>query len=82
MMRHIRGLLQMHIIMVSYYGIHKGNRRLQGQAMSHMAHRYVGADAARKFMKEEYVLKNILSNRIWGVRITAEHLLCLLEKKR
>lgn len=35
MMRHIRGLPQMHIIMVSYYGTHKGNRRLQGQAMSH-----------------------------------------------
>ena len=28
-------LPQMHIIMVSYYGTHKGNRRLQGQAMSH-----------------------------------------------
>jgi hypothetical protein len=35
MMRYIRDLTQMHIIMVSYYGIHKGNRRLQGQAMSH-----------------------------------------------
>lgn len=35
MIRYIRGLPQMHIIMVSYYGIHKGNRRLQGQAMSH-----------------------------------------------
>ena len=35
MMRYIRGLPQMHIIMVSYYGTHKGNRRLQGQAMSH-----------------------------------------------
>lgn len=35
MMRYIRGLPQMHIIMVSYYGTHKENRRLQGQAMSH-----------------------------------------------
>lgn len=35
MVRYIRGLPQMHIIMVSYYGTHKGNRRLQGQAMSH-----------------------------------------------
>ena len=35
MINHIKACHKCITIMVSYYGTHKGNRRLQGQAMSH-----------------------------------------------
>ena len=56
MMRYIRGLPQMHIIMVSYYGTHKGNRRLQGQAMSHGIID-IGVDAAREIYERGICLE-------------------------